>query len=96
MWTSRRFPRPALFETLPFFCNKKIAAACWWLADNRLIGIVGPRNFLGVTIDLLQDREELKFDDLDEVTDIGVLDEGALGDIFVNKPETENWNQMDV
>ena len=66
------------------------------VADNRLIGIVAPRNFLGVTVDLLQDREELKFDDLDEDADIGALDEDDLGDIFVEKPETEDWNQMDV
>jgi len=66
------------------------------VADNQLIGIVAPRNFLGVTVDLLQDREELKFDDLDEDADIGVLDEDDLGDIFVEKPETEDWNQMDV
>ena len=66
------------------------------VADNRLIGIVAPRNFLGVTIDLLQDREELKLDDLDEGSDIGVLDEDDLGDIFVDKPETEDWNQMGV
>ena len=52
------------------------------VADNRLIGIVVPRNFLGVTIDLLQDWEELNFDD--------------LGDIFVDKTETEDWSQMDV
>ena len=66
------------------------------VADNRLIGIVSPRNFLGVTIDLLQDREEFKFDDLGEDTKIGALDEDDLGDIFVNKPETEDWNQMDA
>ena len=66
------------------------------VADNRLIGIVAPRNFLGVMIDLLQDRQELKFDDLDEGAEIGALDEDDLGDIFVNKPETEEWNQMDV
>ena len=66
------------------------------VADNRLIGIVAPRNFLGVTIDLLQDREGLKFDDLDEDAEIGTLDEGDLGDIFVDKPETEYWSQMDV
>ena len=66
------------------------------VADNRLIGIVAPRNFLGVTIDLLQDREELKFDDLDEDAEIGALDEDDLGDIFVDKPKTEDWSQMDV
>ena len=66
------------------------------VVDNRLIGIVAPRNFLGVTVDLLQNREELKFDGLDEDADIGALDERDLGDIFVEKPETEDWNQMDV
>ena len=66
------------------------------VADNRLIGIVVPRNFLGVTVDLLQDREELKFDDLDENAELGTLDEDYLDDIFVDKPETEDWNQMDV
>ena len=66
------------------------------VVDNRLIGIVAPRNFLGVTVDLLQDREELKFDDLDEDADIGTLDEDDLGDIFAEKPETEDWNQIDV
>ena len=66
------------------------------VTDNRLIGIVSPCNFLGVTIDLLQDQEELKFDDMDEDTEVGVLDEGDLGDIFVDKPETEDWNQIDV
>ena len=66
------------------------------VTDNRLIGIVLPCNFLGVTIDLLQDQEELKFDDLDEDAAVGVLDEGDLGDIFVDKPETEDWNQMDA
>ena len=65
-------------------------------ANNRLIGIVAPRNFLGVTVDLLQDREELKFDGLDEDAEIGELDEGDLGDIFVEQPEIEDWNQMDV
>ena len=66
------------------------------VADNRLIGIVAPRDFLGVTIDLLQDREELKFDSLDENAELGTLDEDYLDDIFVDKPETEDWNQMDV
>ena len=66
------------------------------LTDNRLIGIVSPFNFLGVTIDLLQDQEELKFDDLNEDAEVGVLDEDDLGDIFVDKPETEAWNQMDA
>ena len=66
------------------------------VADNRLIGIIAPRNFLGVTIDLLQDREEFKFGDLDENAEVGELDEGDLGDIFVDKPETEDWNQMDA
>ena len=66
------------------------------VADNRLIGIVAPRNFLGVTIDLLQDREELNFDNLNENANIGALDEDDLGDIVVEKPETEDWNQMDV
>ena len=66
------------------------------VADNRLIGIVAPRNFHGVTVDLLQDREELKFDDLDEDAEVGALDEDDLGDIFVDKPETEDWNQMNV
>ena len=66
------------------------------VADNRVIGIVAPRNFLGVTIDLLQDQEALKFDDLDEDVEVGVLDEDDLGDIFVDKPETEDWNQMDA
>ena len=66
------------------------------VASNRLIGVVSPRNFLGVTIDLLQDWEELKFHVLDEDAEIGVLDEDDLGDIFVDKPETEDWNQMDV
>ena len=60
------------------------------VADNRLIGIVAPRNFLGVTIDLLQDREELKFDDLDEDSEIEALDEDDLCDIFVDKLETED------
>ena len=49
-----------------------------------------------VTVDLLQDREELKFDDLDEDAEIGALDENDLGDIFVDKPETEDWSQIDV
>ena len=66
------------------------------VADNRLIGIVAPRNFLAVTIDLLQDWEELKFDDQDEDAEIGALDEDDLGDIFVDKPETEDWSQMDA
>ena len=66
------------------------------VADNRLIGIVAPRNFLGVTIDLLQDWEELKFDDLGENAELGTLDEDYLGDIVVDKPETEDWSQMDV
>ena len=51
---------------------------------------------LGVTANLLQDPEELKFDHLDEDAGIGALDEDDLGDIFVEKPETEDWNQMDV
>jgi hypothetical protein len=38
----------------------------------------------------------LKFDDLGEDAEVGVLDEGDLGDIFVDKPETEDWNQMDA
>jgi len=72
-------------------------SGCWLVvADNRLIGIVVPRNFLGVTIDLMQDREELKFDDLDEDAEIGAFDEDDLGDIFVDKPQTEDWSQMDV
>ena len=66
------------------------------MADNRLIGIVSPRNFLAVTVDLLQDQEEFKFDDLDEARDIGTLDEDDLSDIFVEKPEIEDWNQMDA
>ena len=66
------------------------------VTDNRLIGIVSPCNFLGVTIDLLQDQEELKFDDLNEDAEVGVLDEDDLGDIFVDKPETEDWNQVDA
>ena len=66
------------------------------VADNRLIGVVVPCNFLGVTANLLQDPEEFKFDHLDEDADIGALDEDDLGDIFVEKPETEDWNQMDV
>jgi len=66
------------------------------VADNRLIGIVAPRNFLGVTIDLLQDREELNLEDLDEDAKIVALDEDDLRDIFVDKPETDDWNQMDV
>ena len=66
------------------------------MTDSQLIGVVAPRNFLGVTIDLLQDQEEFKFDDLDEVVEIGTLDEDDLGDILVDKPETEDWNQMDV
>ena len=66
------------------------------VADNRLIGIVSPRNFLAVTVDLLQDQEEFKFDDLDEARDIGTLDEDDLSDIFVEKPEIEDWNQMDA
>jgi CBS domain-containing protein len=66
------------------------------VTDNRLIGIVSPCNFLGVTIDLLQDQEELKFDDLDEDAKVGTLDEIDLGVISVDKPETEDWNQMDA
>ena len=66
------------------------------VTDNRLIGIVSPCNFLGVTIDLLQDQEELKFNDPDEDAKVGVFDEDDLGDIFVDKPETEDWNQMDA
>ena len=66
------------------------------VADNRLIGIVAPRNFLGVTANLLQDPEELKFDDLEEDAEIGTLDADDLGDIVVGKPETEDWNQMDA
>ena len=93
------------FETIPsssplrdaaILLQQKNSGCLLVVADNRLIGIVAPRNFLGVTIDLLQDREELKFDDLDEATDIGALDEGDLGDIFVDKPETEDWSQMNV
>ena len=66
------------------------------MADNRLIGVVAPRNFLGVTIDLLQNRGKLKFDDLEEDVEIGALNEDGLGDIFVDKSETEDWNQIDV
>ena len=66
------------------------------VTDNRLIGIVSPCNFLGITIDLLQDQEVLKFDDLDEDAEVGALDEDDLGNIFVDKPETEDWNQMDA
>ena len=66
------------------------------VADNRLIGIVLPHNLRCVTVDLLQDREELKFDGLDEGADIEVLDENDLSDIFVEKSETEDWNQIDV
>ena len=66
------------------------------MANNRLIGVVTLRNFLRVTIDLLQDREELNFHVLDEDAKIGVVDEDDQGNIFVDKPETEDWNQMDV
>jgi CBS domain-containing protein len=60
------------------------------VADNRLIGIVEPRKFLGATVDLLQDPEEIKFDDLGEDGEIGAFDEDGLSDIFVENPETED------
>ena len=66
------------------------------MVDNRLIGIVASRNFLGVTIDLPEDQEELKFDDRGEDSEIRVLDEDDLGDIFIGKPEPEDWNQLDI
>ena len=66
------------------------------VADNQLIGIVVPRNLLCATVDLLQDREELKFDGLDEGADIEAFDEDDLSDIFVEKSEAEDWNQIDV
>jgi hypothetical protein len=31
-----------------------------------------------------------------EDAEVGVLDGDDLGDIFVDKPETEDWNQMDA
>ena len=37
----------------------------------------------------------LKISDSED-TEVGVLDEDDLGDIFADKPETEDWNQMDV
>jgi hypothetical protein len=33
----------------------------------------------------------LKISDSED-TEVGALDEGDLGDIFVDKPETEDWN----
>ena len=91
----------AEFETIPsssplrdaaILLQQKNSGCLLVVTDNRLIGVVAPRNFLGVTIDLLQDQEELKFDDLDEDAEIGALDEDDLGDILVAKPETEDWN----
>lgn len=63
---------------------------------NRLIGIVESRNFPGITIDFLQDQDELKFDDLEENVDVDMLNEDDLGDIILENLETEVWNQMDV
>jgi CBS domain-containing protein len=93
------------FETIPsssplrdaaILLEQKNSDCLLAVTDNRLIGIVAPSNFLGITIDLLQDREELKFDDLEEGAEIGALDEDDLGNIFVDKLETEDWNQIDV
>ena len=96
MWNSRQFHRPVSLRDAAILLQQKNSGCLLVVADNRLIGIVAPRNFLGIMIDLLQDQEELKFDDLDEDVEIRAIDEDDLGDIFAEKPETEDWNEMDA
>ena len=78
------------FQDAAIFLQQKNSDCLLVVADNRLIGVISRRNFLGVTIDLLQDRDEFKIDDMDEGTEIGTLYEDDLGDIFVDKLETED------
>jgi CBS-domain-containing membrane protein len=74
---------------------------CLLVVDkNQLVGVLTSSDFLGITITLLQEREqeqeEPKFSDLGEDAEIEELNEGDLAGVFIEKTEDEDWDRLDL